>query len=826
MHIDFEKIEQVLPKVSYNKQHADLSIDEWQLALRKQYALNNPFKVENLKTHPVFSDFKVSNLQTDNSYKVSIRSIDNSMNYCECFDFKTNNLGTCKHIEAALIKLKKSKSTAVHLGKKYTAFYSSIYINYVGERKVMLRIGKENEEELKQIAKKYFDYKMELLPEMFDRFDEMLFECKQANSEFRCYQDALDFVIEHREKHKRSKFINENYATGNGFDNLLKVKLFPYQKEGIIFAAAMGKALIADDMGLGKTIQAIGVAELLKKEFGIENVLIVCPTSLKYQWKSEIEKFSGTDTLVIEGNPLKRAAQYRENKFYKIASYHGLSNDIETINKVDFDLIILDEAQKIKNYNTKISKNVKKAKSTYTVALTGTPLENKLEDLYSILQFVNPFVLGPFYKFLYNHQQKNEFGKVIGYKDLNEIGVLLSNTMIRRKKTEVLKQLPERIDKTLFVPMTGEQFQLHEEYKEVVAKIMHKWKRMGFLNEKDRQRLMISLNIMRMVCDSTFILDQETRFDNKIEELMNILDEFLAQGNEKVVVFSQWERMTRLVSQELEKRNIGYEYLHGSIPSADREKLFINFNNDENCKVFLSTDAGGLGLNLQIASLLINLDIPWNPAVLEQRIARIYRLGQQKNVTIINMVSTGTIEHRMLDVLEFKSSLADGVLDKGEDVIFMGESNFKKFMNSMEEMLETNAMYIAPAGQDEIEDKKMEKIDLAESSTIIDDISQESEILIISNDDDDTMENETLNPVDNLHVSAAKNEIPELNLVELGTSFFGQLSKVLASKEETEKLVSQIVQTDEKDGKTYLKIPVESEAIVKNIFGLIASFMK
>ncbi len=816
MKINFEKIEKALPKVSYNKQHIDLTIDEWQLALRKQYAINNSFGIENLKTHPVFSNFNVTNPHTHNTYKVAIRSIDNTMNYCECYDFKTNSLGTCKHIESVLLKLKKNKSNTSLLNKKYTTSYSSIYLKYSGQRKVMFRIGTENTPEFEKLVKKYFDASLTLLPEVVDQFEKILLECHAIHPEFRCYPDALDFIIEIREKHKRSNYINEKYVKGNGFDQLLKVQLFPYQQEGIVFAATIGKALIADDMGLGKTIQAIAAAELMKKEFGIEKVLVVCPTSLKYQWKSEIEKFSGTTTKVIEGHPLKRQQQYKENEFYKIVSYHGLSNDIDAINKMGFDLIILDEAQRIKNFNTKISKNVKKVKSTYTIALTGTPLENKLEELYSILQFVNPFVLGPFYQFLFNHQVKNEFGKVVGYKDLNEIGVLLSDTMIRRKKSEVLKQLPERMDKNLFVPMTQEQLEVHEEYQHAVAQLMHKWKRMGFLNEKDRQKLMISLNMMRMVCDSTYIIDQETRFDNKIEELMNILDEFLAQGNEKVVVFSQWERMTRLVAQELGKRNIGYEYLHGGIPSANREQLFVNFNKEEKCKVFLSTDAGGLGLNLQIASLLVNLDIPWNPAVLEQRIARIYRLGQQKNVTIINMVSTGTIEHKMLDVLKFKSSLAEGILDKGEDVIFMGESNFKKFMNSMEEILETNSIDNSSILEDS-EDKKNEQTQVVKTIDLQNNFVPESELLVISNDDD-IIEN-TIDPTN-------KNPVSEPNLIDLGASFFSQLTKTLSSPEATNKLVSQLVQTDEKDGKTYLKIPVESETIVKNAFNLLASFMQ
>jgi len=194
------------------------------------------------------------------------------------------------------------------------------------------------------------------------------------------------------------------------------------------------------------------------------------------------------------------------------------------------------------------------------------------------------------------------------------------------------------------------------------------------------------MNSMRMVCDSTYIIDQdyEKRHDTKIEELMNILDELFESSDEKVVVFSQWKRMTHLVAKELDFRGVPYEHLHGGVPSDKRKGLFDRFNNDSDCRVFLSTDAGSTGLNLQSASMLINLDIPWNPAVLEQRIARVHRMGQKNMVSVINFVSKDTIEHRMLSVLNFKSALSQGILDHGDDVIFMDADKFTKFMETVE----------------------------------------------------------------------------------------------------------------------------------------------
>jgi len=353
--------------------------------------------------------------------------------------------------------------------------------------------------------------------------------------------------------------------------------------------------------------------------------------------------------------------------------------------------------------------------------------------------------------------------------------------------------------------------------------LVFKWRKQGFLNEKDRQSLMVFLNMMRMVCDSTYILDQKTRFDTKIGELMNILDEVFAENEEKVVIFSQWERMTRLVAEELDQRNVKYQYLHGGVPSSDRGKLFEGFNNDPECKVFLSTDAGGVGLNLQAASLLINLDIPWNPAVLEQRIARIYRLGQKRNVSIINMVSTGTIEHKMLGVLSFKKGLAEGILDQGDNTIFLEDSKFKVLMNTVESIMEQPAEPEAmPQNIADIEEKvPVTDTILIETDTQIDELSKTSQDTTFEGDDDVPQPvPETSTEVEHQPETGSPAE-----LVNMGMSFFSRLSETLANPEATQKLISTIVQKDETDGKTYLKIPIENQKIVENAFALFAGLL-
>lgn len=685
-------------KTSYHKKPAHLSIQAWQRALRRQFARDQtqPFAIERtIGEHPVFTDYSVGNPVTGSRYKVALRcarpnplaeegSRNAGSNFCSCIDFKTNALGTCKHIEAVLHQISRDEKLYPLLVREYIPAHTALYLRYGSARDVILQIGTHESERYEELARKYFDRQYRLPPESYGRIDEILQEGQRIGGDFRCYDDALEFIAAAQQRVERSAIIDRISREEGYLERFLKVPLYPFQREGVLFAARAGRCLIADEMGLGKTIQAIGTCEVLKRELGARRTLIVCPTSLKYQWKHEIEKFVGHEAVVVEGTPGRRHRQYHSDSGYTIAHYNIVGADLAAINAAHFDTVILDEAQRIKNWGTKLARYVKRIASRHAIVLTGTPIENKLEELYSILSFIDPHKLGPVYRFLETHQIKDENGKVTGYRELNKVQNVLADVVIRRRKKDVLKELPERTDRHVFVTMTDMQMSGHQEHAERVSRLVHKWKKLGFLDEKDRKRLMIALNCMRMLADSTYILDEESRHDTKIDELMHILDDVFDTGTEKSVVFSQWERMTRLVQAQLESRGIGFVHLHGSVPSRKRAGLLSTFRDDPACRVFLSTDAGGVGLNLQSASIVVNLDLPWNPAVLEQRIGRVYRHGQGKPVSVVNLISRGSIEERMLDVLKFKSSLFSGVFDGGETEVMMGESTFKRFMRDVE----------------------------------------------------------------------------------------------------------------------------------------------
>jgi superfamily II DNA or RNA helicase len=664
-----------------------MSLEEWQVALRRQYGPEQSFKMKKVGEEPIFSEYEITNPQTKRTYQVAIRGSALGENYCSCPDFSVNTLGTCKHIEFALAKLGRKSGVKKTLAAGFHPAHSEIYLQYGARRDVVFRPGTECPESLKRSARRYFGSNGLLKPEAFSRFHHFLKGAQASKHGVRCYDDALAFVAQVRDTELLAERVSRFLPSGTrsaAFRKLVNASLYPYQRSGALFAAKAGRCLIADDMGLGKTIQAIAATEVLARTMGVERVLVISPTSLKHQWKREIQRFTDREALVVEGLLARRQALYQADCFYKITNYDVVFRDLESIQQWEPELIILDEAQRIKNWKTRTADSVKQLASDYAFVLTGTPLENRLEELYSIVQFVDRHRLGPMFRFLAEHQHVDETGRVIGYRNLGKIKKTLEPILVRRTKQEVLPDLPERMDKQFFVPMTTEQWKHHEENKEIVARLVAKWKRYGYLSETDQQRLMIALQNMRMACNSTYLLDKKTDHGVKADEVVELLAEILEDRDSKVVIFSQWVRMHELLVRRLKDRSLDHVMFYGGVPGPKRKKLVHRFQEDPDCRLFLSTDAGGVGLNLQNASVVINLDQPWNPAVLEQRIGRVHRLGQHRPVRVVHFIAQGTIEEGMLELLGFKSAMFSGVLDGGKEEIFLGKTRLKRFMETVE----------------------------------------------------------------------------------------------------------------------------------------------
>lgn len=680
-------------KLSRMHAPADLSPLDWQRALRRQFGSEQAFVLENLGDEPFFSEFRVSNPASRSSYRVAIRGLGPGGNFCSCPDYATNELGTCKHLEFVLSRLTKKRGARAAFARGYKPAFSELYLRNDGRRSVYFRAGTDCPPAVSRAAGSLFDAALGglLRDERFGELERFITTASQSGHDLRVYDDTLNYLAGRRDAERRALMLDKLFPRGAAdprLAKLLTVPLYPYQAEGALFAVRAGRSLIGDDMGLGKTIQAIAAAEILARHFGVARVLVVCPASLKYQWQSEIARFAGRrgeqGPRVIAGGRAQRRQDFAADDFCKITNYEKLQPDLDLIAAWSPDLVIVDEAQRVKNWNTVAARALKRLDSPYAIVLTGTPLENKLEELISIVQFVDQHRLGPTWKLLHEHQVRDEAGRVTGYTGLEKIGRTLAPVMIRRRKSEVLRQLPSRTDQNLLVLMTDAQMEYHQENADIVAKIVQRWRRTKFLSDSDQRRLMSALQNMRMSCNSTYLLDQETDHGVKADELAALLDDMLVEPESKAVVFSQWVRTHAIVIRRLEARGLGYVSFHGGVPSERRPALLERFRDDPACRVFLSTDAGSTGLNLQHASTLINMDLPWNPAVLEQRIARIHRMGQERPVQIVNFVAKGTIEEGMLSVLAFKRSLSAGILDGGSGEISLGGSRLSRFMKEVE----------------------------------------------------------------------------------------------------------------------------------------------
>ncbi len=762
-----------------------MSLEDWQIGLRREHGRTQAFDIQNQGDESVFSEFLVKNTQSQSSYQVIIRGKNLGDNSCTCGDFQTNGLGTCKHIEFTLGFLENKRGGKLALERGCQPAHSEIYLRFGKRREVCFRAGSECPVPLIRLADRFFSAEGVLHSDAVEKFDTFLDDAKGFDHELIVRDDVLRWIAEKRDMRRREEILKREYPKGIKSANLkklLKVPMYDYQTEGALFAARTGRCLIGDEMGLGKTIQAIAAIELMARHFGVERVLILCPTSLKHQWQREIERFSEREAQIIGGLKPRRWAQFAQPTNIKIMNYDTVHADLDLIGQWAPDLVILDEAQRIKNWNTRVARSVKKIDTPYAIVLTGTPLENRLEELISIVQFVDRHRLGPTYRLLEDHQIRDDHGKVIGYQKLDQIGKTLTPILLRRKKDQVLDQLPGRMDKNLFVPMTELQQQFHDENKETVARIVLKWRRYQFLSEADKQRLMIALQNMRMACDSSYLLDQGTNQGFKAAELSAQLDDLFTDGDMKAVVFSQWLRMHEVVVKQLaEKKDWSHVLFHGGVPSHKRKDLVDQFRDDPKCRLFLATDAGGVGLNLQFASVVVNMDLPWNPAVLEQRIGRVHRLGQKRPVQVINFVARGTIEEGMLGVLKFKKSLFAGVLDGGEKDIMFGGTRLTKFMETVEQT--TQAI---PAGA-------------SVDSTAAPVTSRERK-----------------RPEQNASGD------PMTNLVQTGLAFLQNLAAVSKNGGGS---ANPLVARDDKTGEQYLKLPMPSPDVMQQLMTALSALL-
>ncbi len=452
-----------------------------------------------------------------------------------------------------------------------------------------------------------------------------------------------------------------------------KGTLYPFQADGTGFLVSRRHCLLADDMGLGKSIQTIAAALEQRNRGKIKKALIFVPKSIISQWVNEIEKFSGEKAIYIAGDKAQRALALTEaeqpSSFFIVTNYETILRDTEALARLKPDLVVLDEAQRVGSYQAKTTELIKRHfKSPYRWALSGTPLENALSEVHSIMDWIDDGVLGPWWIFRNEYLIYGGFkGKqIVGSRNLVQLHEQISPFMLRRRKAGVLKDLPAVTINTYEVDLDKDEWDL---YKVLRQKLYEHCERLRKAQKPDAEEvasrasgeMLSALVYLRECCDHTALVSEELRKSSKLAELKNILQDL---GDQKVVIFTEFAECLKLIAQALPMK---YVTLYGAMDDTSRIRAINSFVNQLDVRVFLSTEAGGVGLNLQVASTIINYDLPWNPAKLQQRVGRLHRIGQKNTVTCINLLAKNTIEEHVVDVLNEKTALFTKVIDGNFD---------------------------------------------------------------------------------------------------------------------------------------------------------------
>lgn len=452
----------------------------------------------------------------------------------------------------------------------------------------------------------------------------------------------------------------------------LNGNLRSYQKTGFNWLKTLDMynfgGILADDMGLGKTIQIISLLLDNKKEGNTS--IVVCPTSLYMNWESEINKFAPTlRALVISGLQKEREKIIKKISKYDvvITSYDMLKRDIELYKNLEFRFVIADEAQYIKNNNTKNALALKKLNAKTRFALTGTPIENSLSELWSIFDYIMP-------GYLYSYNKFKEYYEIPIVKD-NDYMVkerlknLIAPFVLRRIKREVLKELPEKTETIMYNEMEDEQRNIYDAYlADTKLKISEEMKDGEF--EKNRIKILSLITRLRQICSHpSLFIDNFSGGSSKLNQCMQLLEDGISSGH-KILLFSGFTSMFDIITKELDKRNIKYYMLTGKTDTSARAKMVEEFNENSDIKVFLiSLKAGGTGLNLIGADMVIHYDPWWNFAVQNQATDRAHRIGQKSNVQVYKLITKNTIEEKIINLQDKKKNLLDSVISDKETFI-------------------------------------------------------------------------------------------------------------------------------------------------------------
>jgi SNF2 family DNA or RNA helicase len=574
-------------------------------------------------------------------------------------------------------------STHIHVSSGLDWFDAKVEIEFEGQRVGIADIKKALA--AKQSFVQLSDGTLGILPDEWLKRYSLLFKVGDGRTDklrlSKYHMSVIDELYENRDAAELSFSLDEKFERLREFKNIPEIEapeelvavLRPYQTAGYQWLNYLNDVgwggILADDMGLGKTVQALAMLEHYKIKEGNIKAIVICPTTLIYNWENEIRKFTPSLTWRIHhGSMRTRDIQELQQANIIITTYGTLRSDIQVLLKIHFDYVVLDESQAIKNPASKVTKAACLLNAKNRVCMSGTPLQNNTFDIFAQMNFLNPGLLGSMEFF------RNEFATPIdkfGEQEQKEhLRKLLFPFILRRTKEQVAKDLPEKTETILFCEMDKEQRKIYDGYRN-----SYRDKIMGTIDQQgiDKSQLTILQGLMklRQICDSPAILNEEDKYPNhsiKLDELTREITENI--GEHKALIFSQFLGMLALIRAKLEEEGISYEYFDGSTNINDRQKAIDNFQNNDNCRVFLiSLKAGGVGLNLTAADYVYIVDPWWNPAVEQQAIDRTHRIGQTKNIFAYRMICIDTIEDKILQLQERKRKLASELIS--DDVNFV-----------------------------------------------------------------------------------------------------------------------------------------------------------
>ena len=490
----------------------------------------------------------------------------------------------------------------------------------------------------------------------------------------RYHLSVIDELYENRNEEELIIHLEKKYEQLKEFKKIKEIDppshlaqiLRPYQVHGFHWLNYLHEVnwggILADDMGLGKTIQALSFLHHYKEHYGHLRALVVCPTTLIFNWENEIKKFAPSLTYRIHhGGERLRNKEALNNFDVIITTYGTLRSDIKLLMDMPLDYVVLDESQAIKNPASKVTKAACLLRAKHRLCMSGTPLQNNTFDIFAQMNFLNPGMLGSIEFF------RQEFAIPIdkfGEPDRKDhLRKLLYPFILRRTKEQVARDLPEKTETILFCEMEEEQRKVYDAYRnDYRDKILGTIESQGI--QKSQLTILQGLMKLRQICDSPAILNETEKYPNhsiKLDELAREISENI--GNHKALVFSQFLGMLALIREKLIELEIPYAYFDGSTTATDREKAIREFQDNDSCRVFLiSLKAGGVGLNLTAADYVYIVDPWWNPAVEQQAIDRTHRIGQTKNIFAYRMICKDSIEDKILQLQDRKRLLAKDLI--------------------------------------------------------------------------------------------------------------------------------------------------------------------